>query len=312
MRTALEENTAGSPTVPGLFWTHRTTTDLVGELAAQGIRISWDVVKKLLTQFGFKVRRLIKSITMAPSRNRDAQFHKIDRLKRQFRRSGNPIFSVDSKRKESIGRMYRLGEVIANGEAAVLDHDLPSYAQAEAIPHGIYDISRNAAHLNFNSSHDTGEFACASLGWYWDHIASRHYESADSMLLLCDCGGSNGFKSSPFKYHLWRLACRLGVTIRVAHYPVHCSKYNPIERRVFPYVEQAFSGCVFDSLEMLASRAREARTATGLTTTAHVIAAQFLPAKRNKQPTPPTPVIHDPTLSEYNYKLPPRKLPDTN
>lgn len=156
-------------------------------------------MKHLLGEMGFKTRRLAKSVTRAPSRNRDAQFQKIETVKRQHVEAGNPIFSVDSKKKESIGRMYRPGEVIANGPVNVLDHDLPSYAEADVTPHGIYDVQRNRLHMTLTAGSDTSEFACASLRRYWFGQGVKAYRDATSLLLLCDCGGSNSNRSKPFK-----------------------------------------------------------------------------------------------------------------
>ena len=235
------------------------------------------------------------------------------RLKSRYRRTGNPILSVDSKRKEWVGPLQRDGTVLADGPAEVLDHKLPSYAKAEVTPHGIYDLKRNTGHVNLTAGSDTGEFACASLQWYWRHIGSAHYPEADSLLLLCDCGGSNSHVSNAFKFHLARLASKLGLSIEVAHYPVHCSKYNPIEHRLFCHVESSFAGRVFSSVPEMAQAAREAVTRTGLQTTAHVIKKHYTPVARSgaKLVVPDHAIAHDKNLPDYNYTLSPGK-PDSS
>ena len=246
-------------------------------------------------------------MTKAPSRNRDAQFDIIDGLRKQFRRTKDAIFSVDSKKKELLGNVYRPGEILADGPVEVLDHALPSYAEAEVITHGIYAPQRNVAHMNLNTGHDTGAFACHSLQWFWEHIGQRLFPSADRILLLFDCGGSNSNKSSTLKWHLGRVSAAIGLPIQVAHYPVYCSKYNPIERRVFPWIERAYSGQIFTRLkEMIDAIVTRARTSTGLETTGHIIEKSFSPAskkalRRMKDP----PVNYPLDLPEYNYRLTP-------
>lgn len=254
-----------------------------------------------------KKRQQVKSVTKAPSRNRDAQFDIIDMLRKRFRRTKDAILSVDSKQKELLGNVYRPGDVLADGPVEVLDHALPSYAQAEVITHGIYAPQHNVAHMNLNTSHDTGAFACHSLCWFWDHIGRQLFPSADRILLLFDCGGSNSSKSSTLKWHLGRLSASIGLPLQVAHYPVYCSKYNPIERRVFPWVERAYSGQLFTDLgEMVEAVVRGASTSTGLRTTAHIIKKTFRPATRKDiQHTKDPPVQYPLDLPEYNYRLTP-------
>ena len=117
------------------------------------------------------------------------------------------------------------------------------------IPHGIYDLARNRGHINIGLSHDTSQFACDSFRWYWNRIGQRCYPDATSILLLCDCGGSNSAAQYLFKQDLQDLVNDLGIEIRVAHYPSYCSKFNPIERRFFPHVARACQGMLFDTLD---------------------------------------------------------------
>lgn len=306
LETILKQNTAGSPTEPGLKWTHLNFTQIVAKLAEQGLSVCRKVVKRLLTELGFAVRKLVKSQTKAPSRNRDAQFRHIQRQRRSARRAGRPIFSVDTKKRQWLGPMYRPGNVIANGPAAVLDHALPSYADGEVIPHGIYDVQHNQAHLNLNTGHDTNRFAVASLRWYWEHIGKERYSGKDRLLLLFDCGGSNSFRSREFKYRLWEWACEADLTIEVAHYPVYCSKYNPIERRVFPHVEQAWSGRTFATTDDVAAATRQVETSGGLSTTAHIIDHDYKPVRRSRKTLPAdcqACITHDDELPDYNYTI---------
>lgn len=307
LRAVIEDNTAGSPTVPGLKWTHLSVTEIVTRLVQRGFEVAWDVVSRLLGEMGFKTRQQVKSKTKAPSRDRDAQFEKIHETVADYQSTGDPVLSIDSKRKESLGEMHRSGTVIANQAAEVLDHDLPAYSEGEVTPHGLYDVQENTGHISVTTGSDTGEFACASLRWYWEKGAAEQYPQADRLLLLADCGGSNSDRSHTFKHHLQILANEWNIPIQVAHYPVHCSKYNPIERREFCHVERSFSGRIFETASDVAEAAASTSTQTGLTITTTVL-PEYEPVRNSGKSTPkPSDIRHDPELPDYNYIIAPQK-----
>ena len=265
------------------------------------------MVKKLLAQMAYQVRRLIESVTRAGSTGRDEQFRIIADLRERFERTGQPIPSIDGKQKELLGGpdgpMYRAGQVLADGPADVLGHDLSSYASASVTPHGIYDVGGNRLHLNLTAGSDCAAFAGANLRWYWDHIGSGHWPDADQLLLLCDCGGSNGYRSLPVKRQLQTLAERSALTVRVAHLPVHCSKDNPIERRAFCHVERQLGGSCSASIDELAGRCAETRIRTGLETTTHVLEGSYRPQRRDRRKTaPPSPAITHRALPDYRFE----------
>ena len=307
LQAVIEDNTAGSPTVPGLKWTHLTVTEIAAELFKRGIKVARGVISRLLGEMGFKSRQQVKSKTKAPSRDRDEQFDKIHEAVEDYENTGDPVFSVDSKRKESLGPIQRTGQVIANQAAEVLDHNLPAYNDGEVTPHGIYDVQENTGHVSVTTGSDTGEFAVESLRWYWQNVGSETWPRAKRILLLGDCGGSNSYRSHPFKHHLQNLANDLDLPIQVAHYPVHCSKYNPIERREFCHVERSFSGRIFETASDVAEAAASTTTKTGLTITT-VELPEFEPVRRSGKTFPePQHVQHDKDLPDYNYTLTPQK-----
>lgn len=309
LRAVLKNNTAGSPTSPGLKWTHLTIVEIAGKLLKRGLKVARDVVGRLLREMGFKSRKQVKSQTKGPDRDRDEQFERIEELKTDYENSGDPILSTDSKRKEALGPIHRGGPVIANQAAEVLDHDLPAYNDGEVTPHGIYDVANNSGHISVTTGSDTGEFACAALREFWEQVGAARYPDADRLLLQCDCGGSNSYRSHTFKHHLQEWANDLGIPIRVAHYPVHCSKYNPIERRLFCHVERSFSGRIFTSQSEVATAAAATTTRTGLTMTTAEL-DEFEPVRRSGQSIPNPPEIHyDETLPEYNYTFYPQEKP---
>lgn len=310
LETILEERTAGNPKDETVCWTYLTIATIARILCAVCVAVSWPVVKRLCQARNLKKRKQVNSVTKAPSRDRDQQFHIIDHVRDSFRRSKDAIFSIDSKEKEMLGNVSRKGQVLADGPVNMLDHPLPSYADGEIITHGIYDPQQNTAHMNLNGGHDTGAFACASFQWYWEHIGEVAHSEADRILLLMDCGGSNSFRSNVFKHNLWKLSQEINLPIRVAHLPVYCSKYNPIERRVFPWVEKAYSGQIFTTAEQMKNAIEaHAKTSTGLKTTAHILSDEFSPATKKESAEAAKVIVEYPEQPhDYNYRVMPEIL----
>jgi hypothetical protein len=146
----------------------------------------------------------------------------------------------------------------------VNDHDFPSYAEGKVIPHGLYDLNRNKGYITLGTSHDTSELGCECIRRWWLNYGSIDYSGANSLLLLCDCGGSNNARYYLFKEDLQHLSDNLGIEIRIAHYPPYTSKYNPIEHRLFPHITRACKGVVFKSVELVNHFMAKAKTTTGL------------------------------------------------
>ncbi len=193
----------------------------------------------------FRLRKIAKVLPGKESPNRDQQFLRIAQWKETFLAAGRPVISMDTKKKEFLGGLYRPGRVYTRVAIKAFDHDFPSWASGVIIPHGFYDVGRNEGCLHLGLSRDTSEFACDSLRLYWEQEGSRLYPDASEMLLLCDGGGSNGSRTHIFKQDLQQLVNELGLTIRVAHYPAYCSKFNPIERRLFRHDQMPI---VFDTV----------------------------------------------------------------
>lgn len=260
-------HTAGDPMQEDVVWTYLTSTEIAQRLDELGTPVCADTVRGLLSEYGFHKRQAEKTETMGEALHRNEQFENIAELKQQYLDSPNPIVSMDTKKKEFIGDLFRAGRGYSNGTNAVLDHDFPSYAQGKIIPHGLYDLKRNVGHISLGTSHDTSQFACDSLRLWWRRHGARAYPNAKSILLLCDGGGSNNCRHSIFKEDLQRLVNRLEIPIRVAHYPTHCSKYNPIEHRLFPHVTRAWSGVVFRTLDIVTKCLQRVWTTAGLKVT---------------------------------------------
>ena len=227
---------------PDVKWTNLTLDQIAERLAEAGAPVSVTVVKQLLCKHHYIKRKARKSLSMGQHADRNQQFENIGRLKREYLETDNPILSIDTKKKELVGNFYREGRLYTQEVIRTFDHDFPSAASGVIIPHGLYDVKRNAGHVNLGTSHDTSEFACDSLERWWESRGRVLYPRASSILLLCDGGGSNSANQYLFKEDLQRLVDRIGIEIRVAHYPPYASKYNPIDHRLFPHLTRACQG----------------------------------------------------------------------
>jgi hypothetical protein len=267
----LEIRTAGDPDQEDIVFTDLSPRNLAVRLDAMGTPIGRDAIATWLDATGIRRRQIRKDIAGGEHPDRNAQFERIAELIEQYELAGNPWFSIDTKAKEHLGKLYRKGRIRSNLPFQAFDHDFPSWADGVVIPHGIYDPLLNLGHINLGLSRDTTEFACDSFRWYWNRIGKQRYPAATSILLTCDGGGSNSSRKYIFKHDLERLSDSIGLPIRVAHYPPYCSKYNQIERRFFPHLGRACSGMLFDSIETVVDLMRRAATSTGLRTTVNVI-----------------------------------------
>lgn len=196
--------------------------------------------------------------------NRNAQFERIAELRTLYEAKGNPVVSVDTKKKELIGNLFREGKIYTTETVEVFDHDFPSLAEGVAIPHAIYDIAHNEGYVIIGTSRDTSEFACDSIRYWWDNFGKAHYPNADSILMLMDGGGSNSSRHYIFKQDLQALADEIGIEIRVAHYPPHTSKWNPIEHRLFPHITRSLQGMVLTTHQLAKELIEKTTTKSGL------------------------------------------------
>jgi len=304
LRSLTKTRTAGDPDDEKIVFTDLTPTRLEQELAAMKTPASDDLIRQWMDDQKLRLRKIRKVIPGGESPDRDAQFQNIAQLIEEYECAGNPCFSIDTKAKEFLGRLFRKGRVRCNKAFEAFDHDFPSWADGVVIPHGIFDPVRNRGHINIGLSHDTTQFACDSLTWYWNRIGRQCYPDADSMLLLFDCGGSNSANKYIFKYDLQAVADSIGMNIRVAHYPSYCSKYNLIERRFFPHVSRACTGMLFDTLQTTVDLMRKASTSTGLKTTVNVIRRLYETGRKITDPMKQyirSTIVYDTFLPKWNY-----------
>jgi hypothetical protein len=299
----LHERTAGDPMRQEVRWTDLTFEQIAGHLAEAGTPVSVPVVKQLLRKHGYVKRKAQKSKAMGQHPDRNQQFEKIARLKQEYLKAGNPILSIDTKKKELLGNFYREGHLLTQGVIETFDHDFPSAASGVVIPHGIYDVRRNDGHVNLGTSHDTGEFACDSIERWWESRGRRLYPRATSILLLCDGGGSNSASQYLFKEDVQRLVDRLGIEIRVAHYPPYTSKYNPVEHRLFPHLTRACQGVIFESVELVKELMEKAKTSTGLRVTVEILDKVYQTGRKYEVGFKENmKIVFDEILPKWNYR----------
>ena len=300
----LREHTAGDPMRQEVKWTDLTRRQISGLLAQRGTPAGKRVVKQLLKKHGYVKRKAQKTKAMGPRHpDRNAQFQNIARLKREYLQAGDPVISMDTKKKELLGNFYREGKLYTREALGVFDHDFPGAASGVVFPHGFYDVGQNRGHINLGTSHETSEFACDSFERWWTTEGRKQYPHARRLLLLCDGGGSNSARRYVFKEELQRLAQRLGLEIRVAHYPPYCSKYNPIEHRLFPHITRACQGVVFHTIQIVKGLMEKTATSTGLQVTVDILDKVYETgrqcAKGFKQNMK---ILFDDFLPQWNYR----------
>lgn len=304
----IRDYTAGDPMRPGVRWTNLSLRRIRSALLDRGFRIGVGAVTRLLRRHRFGRRKAQKRLSRTRHPQRDQQFQKIARLRAEYEGSPDPVISVDTKKKEFVGNLYRDGWLYTEETIETLDHDYPAWAEGVAYPHGIYDVKRNVGHLNLGTSHDTSRFACDSIAHWWEKYGREAHPQATSVLLLCDGGGSNASNRYVFKYRLEQLADRLQLEIRVAHYPPGCSKYDPIEHRLFPHVTRACQGVVFTTIGLMQRKMAETHTRTGLGVTVDILEGDYPTGEKApdgyKQSMR---ILFDDDLPAWNYRAVPRK-----
>jgi hypothetical protein len=272
-------------------------------MIASGFQASPYLVEQLLHRCDLGHRQAFKYLTMRQHKDREQQFDILLSYKKLFLDSPNPIISIDTKKRELLGLFWRKGRLYTAEGRAVFDHDFPSFAKGVVIPHGIYDLKRNRGYVNLGTSHDTSAFACDSIFQWWTAEGHDAYMRANELLLLCDGGGSNSASQYLFKDDLQKLADRMGITIRVAHYPPYCSKYNPIEHRLFPHLTRACQGIILECVEQAQYYLSKAATQTGLKVVVNILDKVYETGRKVADGFRQTmKLVFDKVLPKLNYK----------
>lgn len=292
---------------PQSLWTNLSVSAIAERMARLGAAVGRTIVEQLLQQANLGRRQAVKDIAMKSNPDRERQFQIIALYRDLYLESGNPILSIDTKKRELLGPFHRRGRPFTTEAAHVFDHDFPSFADGYVIPHGLYDLKRNRGYLNLGGSHDTSEFACDSVWQWWTAEGHQAYPQADSLLVLCDGGGSNSASQLIFKQDLQGLADRMGLEIRVAHYPPYASKYNPIEHRLFPHVARACEGVIFRGVEQVRHYMAQASTRTGLSVAVNILDKVYETGRKVVAGFKKTMrIVFDHILPRFNYRAIPR------
>jgi Rhodopirellula transposase DDE domain len=302
VQDTIKDRIAGDPMRQDVVWTDLTPQEISTSLRKHAVCAGPRIVRRILDGLGFARRQILKVLPGGDSPQRDAQFRHLAHLMQEFLAAGNPVLSMDTKKKEYLGTLYRDGKIYCQQALKAFDHDFPSLARGVIIPHGIYDLARNQGWIHVGLSRDTTAFACDSLRLFWYSDGRRLYSNASAILLLCDGGGSNSCHKHLFKEDLQALVNDLEVPIRVAHYPAYCSKFNPIERRLFSHVTRACQGVLFDSLHTVMGLIQKTKTQQGLSVTVRVLDKLYEGGRTVSEAFKKhMPIVFDTVLPKWNY-----------
>jgi hypothetical protein len=270
LKRLLADEVAGDP-MGDQTWVRSTPRQLSDRLKKEGHQVSPRTVRRLLKDMGFSLKTNKRKEGRSGCPERDAQFCYIASLRESYTTRGLPIVSVDTKKKELIGNFRSEGRVWCKKAPEVDEHDFPSAAEDVAVPFGVYDVTKNTGYVIVGLSHNTPEFAVSSIAAWWKGEGCVSYPGADQLLILADGGGGNGSRSKAWKQNLQEKLCdRYQLPVTVCHYPPGCSKWNPVEHRLFSQISINWRGKPLRTLGIMLRYIRETTTATGLTVKAYL------------------------------------------
>jgi len=265
LESLVEPVTRGDPVSP-LRWTCKSTRKLAKELRRRNHAVSHNTVARLLRESGYSLQgnRKTKEGTDHPDRN--SQFEYINQQVNAFQKRGQPVISVDTKKKELVGNFKNGGrEWKPSGQPEeVCVHDFPDPELGKAIPYGVYDLTNNEAWVSVGIDHDTAEFAAEAIYRWWDKMGRQRFPNAEELYITSDGGGSNASRSRLWKVALQKLADRTGLTLTMSHLPPGTSKWNKIEHRLFCHITQNWRGRPLISHEIIVKLIAGTTTAAGL------------------------------------------------
>lgn len=293
-----------------LKWTSKSVAHLTGALQARGHTIADTALRDVLLALGYSLRANKKTIEGNSHEDRDAQFAHIKERCEQFEHEGNPIISVDCKKKELLGTFKNNGrEWQAKGEETSVNvYDFLSLASGKAIPYGVYDLVHNRGFVNVGIDHDTAEFAVESIRRWWHESGKALYPGKSELLITADGGRSNGVRNRLWKQKLQEFATEEHLTITVAHYPPATSKWNKIEHRLFSFISINWRAKPLTSLEVVLELISHTTTTEGLTVTA-VKDSQTYPTglKVTDEEVARLHLLRDAFHGEWNYTIKPQE-----
>ncbi len=305
----MKPDTAGDP-INGLKWTRKTTRKISEALKPMGIKVGRNTVGRLLKEMDFRLRVNHKKRSTASPPERDRQFRRIKSMRNAFALKGDPIVSIDSKKKELVGNFKNAGAAWKDKAIETLDHDFRSLALGIAIPYGLYDPVLNRGYVVVGTSKETPEFAVDCLVNWWRLEGQKHYPHSKRLLVLADGGGGNASNSRVWRARLQSKFCdRFGIAITVCHYPPGTSKWNPVEHFLFSYISKNWEGEPLETYEKVLKYIRTTTTETGLKVRAQFNSKTYKKGVSISDEEMESLCIQKyPRLPKWNYTINPRKM----
>jgi hypothetical protein len=299
----VQSSIRGDPEAP-LRWVSKSQRHLASALAEQGHTAGQKLVGRLLAKLGFSLQANRKTREGAQHPDRNAQFEHINTAVQAFQSAGEPVISVDTKKKELVGDFKNGGrDLRPKGQPEpVRVHDFVIPELGKVVPYGVYDLAANAGWVNVGISHDTAIFAVESIRRWWHELGAARYPNATRLLITADCGGSNGVRLRLWKRELQTLADQLGIAITVSHLPPGTSKWNRIEHRLFAFITQNWRGTPLVSHQVIVQLIANTTTTTGLTVACRLDGASYEKGiKVSDVEMAALTVQHDAFHGEWNY-----------
>ena len=266
IREIVDGKTYGDP-ARVLSYTTESLRKIQAELEKRGIKVGHVTIGKMLDAMGYSKQANQKMLQVGePHPDRNSQFEHINKTAGAFLQAGEPVVSVDTKKKEKIGNFKNEGSEYKPKKQPrkVLDHDFPIKELGKIAPYGVYNVNSNTGFVNVGTSHDTSEFAVESISRWWDTVGKRTYPDARALYITCDCGGSNGNRARMWKYQLQQFADRTRLMVQVSHFPTGTSKWNKVEHRLFCYITKNWQGKPLVDVQAAIDLIGATRTSTGL------------------------------------------------
>lgn len=308
LQALVDPATRGDPESP-LLWSSKSTRELADALAVDDHHASHTLVGRLLKQLGYSLQAMAKTTEGNQHPDRDAQFRYLASQVNTHRDTGQPVVSVDTKKKELVG-MYKNAGQEWQPKGSPVDANVHDFIgpEGKAIPYGVYDVEADAGWVSVGKDHDTSAFAVQTLRRWWQSMGQPLYPHADRLLICADGGGSNGSRTRLWKLELAELAAETGLIITVCHLPPGTSKWNKIEHRLFSHISMNWRGRPLESHEAVVQLIAATTTRTGLTVHAELDDNTYPKGvKVTDAQMAALPLTHHDTHSQWNYTLNPTK-----
>lgn len=315
LKKIVEPHTRGDPESP-LIWSSKSTRKSAAALQEMGHSVSGSTAGRLLHQLNFSLQANKKTFEGSKNPDRDAQFEHIFAMMERHMAAGNPVISVDAKKKELVGQFKNKGrQWRPKGQPQLVNaYDFIWMAEGRATPFGIYDVAFDEGFVNLGMSGDTATFSVESIRRWWRSMGRDRYPDPDCLLITCDCGGSNSYRIWLWKWELQLLADEIGIPILVCHYPPGTSKWNKIEHNLFNHISMNWAGGPLISFAVMKRFIESTTTTSGLTVRCRIDENIYLTGKKRKKVSEEQKEVimleRDDFRGEWNYTFQPREQPE--